>query len=300
MNEFIHEITENIYFIQGQRNGRYPYSHSLLIKDFLCDTGISSGFLRKLKRKHPINHVLLSHWHEDHIAGNRLLPDATFYCHESDREVIEDVQKMYEYYFVDKDPNQVELFDTILGSLRLEDTNVDILVQDRDKIKVDDEIEIEVIHTPGHSAGHLCFIETKSMTAFLADIDLSSFGPWYAGIDSNLMEFEDSIKKMLALDLETVVTSHKGMVTGKSSIKEALKDYLKTIHDRDDNILSELDQNSPKTAEDLASKNLIYKYYTEYETYEKMAENKMISYHFDKLLKEGKILEVDGKGFLLQ
>jgi metal-dependent hydrolase (beta-lactamase superfamily II) len=66
MNDMIVTISEDfpeIFFVKGQRNGKYPYSHSMLIKDTLIDTGISSGFLRKLKRKIKINNVILSHWH---------------------------------------------------------------------------------------------------------------------------------------------------------------------------------------------------------------------------------------------
>ena len=41
---------ENIYYIEGERRGGYPYSNSLLIGDYLIDTGISSGRIRKLNR----------------------------------------------------------------------------------------------------------------------------------------------------------------------------------------------------------------------------------------------------------
>jgi len=51
MNHFIYPISNEfgkINFIEGARDGKYPYSHSLLIGDFLLDTGISSRLLRKL------------------------------------------------------------------------------------------------------------------------------------------------------------------------------------------------------------------------------------------------------------
>jgi len=58
MIDFVQPISDEfkkINFIKGAREGKYPYSHSLLIEDFLIDTGISSRLLRKLKRLYPIN-----------------------------------------------------------------------------------------------------------------------------------------------------------------------------------------------------------------------------------------------------
>jgi len=300
MSSFIQPLSEEfkeIYYVEGQRGGRYPYSHSLLIDSYLIDTGISSGHLRKLKRQHPITHVILSHWHEDHIANNRLLPDAKFFAHPKDIPVIEDVEKMFEYYFT-TDPEQKELFDMILGMLRLKDTKVDYELNDNDIIEIGDRYKLQVILAPGHTGGHCCFFETNSKIAFLADIDLSSFGPWYAGRDSSLIEFEASIQKIKQFDIDIAVTSHKGVIEGKSAVKEALKAYEDVIYKRDEKILSFLSESNPVKAQDLEKKNLIYKYYTEYEIYEHMAEVVMIQYHFDKLEKNGTITKQDN-GYVL-
>ena len=60
MNDLIQPLDDenSIFFVQGQRDGRYPYSHAMLIGDVIFDTGISSGVLRKLKRKVKINIVI--------------------------------------------------------------------------------------------------------------------------------------------------------------------------------------------------------------------------------------------------
>jgi len=301
MNDIIQSLSDefkDICFVKGQRDGRYPYAHSMLIGDYLIDTGISSGFIRKLKRKVSINNVLLSHWHEDHISGNRLLPKAKFFCHIKDKPIIEDVQKMFEFYYVNDDPEQIKLFTTILESLRLKNIKVTEIIKDNDIIEVGDDYKIRVLHTPGHSAGHCCFYEINSKIAFLADIDLSSFGPWYAGIDSNLMEFEESIDKMLALDIDIAVTSHKGIIKGKNNVKEGLTKYKDITIKRDEIILSKLSEVKPLSPKDLANKNLIYKYYTEYELYEIMAEEIMIQLHFDKFLKNN-LIEQKENGYIL-
>ncbi len=301
MKDILIKISDDfpeIFFVKGQRNGKYPYSHSMLLKDTLIDTGISSGFLRKLKRKIKINNVILSHWHEDHICGNRLLSQANFMAHKEDIHIIEDISKMYEYYHVSNDPEQIELFDAILQGLRLKNTTIDSILSDKDIIEINDLYELQVIHTPGHTKGHSCFYEKNSKIIFLADIDLSSFGPWYGCKDSNIMEFEDSIKKLKELQIEIAVSAHKGIIYGSSNIQNQLEEYLKKIYQRDEKILKFLSENSPKTLEDLANKNIIYSTYSEYKIYEILAEKIMIKSHLTKLLKENKISQKNN-GYIL-
>ena len=104
MQDFIQALSddfENIYFIEGDRKGNYPYSHSLLVGDTLIDTGVSGRRLRKVQRDHKIKTVVLSHWHEDHISGNNLFPSSEFMCHRKDRIPIEDITQMFPYYRVE-------------------------------------------------------------------------------------------------------------------------------------------------------------------------------------------------------
>ena len=301
MKDFIQSLSDefkDIYFIQGQNRGRYPYSHSLLINDFLLDTGISSGFLRKLRRRFAVNHILLSHWHEDHISGNRLFPNANFYCHIKDKKIIEDLGLMNYYYFTQDNIEQIELYSMILKGLHLQNTKIDILLEDNMLIDVGDGMKIKVIHTPGHSGGHCCFLEPHSKIAFLADIDLSSFGPWYGGRDSSAIAFEESIKKIEELDIEIAVTSHKGVITGKKEVTESLKNYKQIINKRDDKILENMNENKPKSSKDLSNMNIIYTYYTDFKVYEVFVEEFMINYHFERLLEKG-LIEAKDMGYIL-
>ena len=301
LNDMIKPLSDefkNIFFINGQRNGRYPYSHSLLIEDYLIDTGISSGFLRKLKRKFEINNVINSHWHEDHISGNRLLQNAKFIAHERDRPLIENINNIIKEYYCVLDTPAETSFDIILEGMFLQETKIDKIIENNDIIKIGDDFELKVIHTPGHSAGHCCFLELNSKIAFLADIDLTSFGPWYAGLDSNLIDFEDSISKLQQLDIEIAVTSHKGVFYGEKEINQKLDEYQAKINDRDKFILENLSESKPLTSENLMKKNIIYKFYSEFEAYEIIAEEVMLNKHFDKLLKNN-LIEKREKGYIL-
>jgi len=300
MNDFIHLISEEfkeIYFIEGAREGKYPYSHSLLIGDVLIDTGISSRLLRKLKRLFPINSVLLSHWHEDHTSGNRLLPNAKFLIHSKDQFLIENVNKFNDFYGISNTLGEEE-FNWLMEGLKLKNTKIDELIEDNQIIKVRNGFNIKVIYTPGHTAGHCAFLELKSKIAFLADIDLTNF-VFYAGIDSSLMEFEDSLDKLSHIDIEMAATGHRSIIYGKKLIKEELNRYFSIIQKRDERILSCFSETNPKTVLDFKSQNLIYKYYSQFKEYEIIAEMIMIQKHIDKFLQKELIISKNN-GYILR
>ena len=272
MSDFIESISDdndNFFFIKGERDGRYPYSHSLLINDYLIDTGVSDRRLKKLKRNYNVNHVLLSHWHEDHISGNNMLDNTKFYCHPKDKHIIEDLTKMDEFYGV-KGMSFDNIYDDVMKMLNMSNTKIDGLFNDNEILDLGNDMQLKVIHTPGHSAG----------------------------IDSGVMDFEEYIKKLINIDIEVAVTSHKGLFTGKKLIKEKLHDFLSHIYERDELILAELSETRPKNIEDLSNKNIIYKFYGMFEEYEFIAEKIMFKYHFDKFLKNN-VIEPKGNGYIL-
>lgn len=287
----------DILFLQGEDRGRYPYSNSLLIDDILIDTGISKRNLKTIKKERQISTILLSHWHEDHISGNALFSEAKFMAHEQDAPLIENIKKIPDVYGV-LGTKIEEQFLASLETYRLKNTSLARLLKDGDKITTSAGREIHVIHTPGHSPGHCCFYLPKSNLCFLADIDLSSFGPWYGCLDSNLMDFERSLEKLDAYTIDIAVTSHASMVRGREIVKEHLKVYQSVISQRDERILGYLNPNTPVSAFDLMEKNIIYHKYNYFKDYLVIAERIMIENHFRKLLAQNRII-TQGSGFCL-
>jgi len=297
MKNLTEPLADGLFFVIGERNGKYPFSHSLLVNDYLIDTGISDRKIQKLKRSYEVKHVLLSHWHEDHIAGNNMLDNAKFYCHPKDKIIIEDITKMNEFYGVTGTASESE-FEEDFELLNMANTKINEIFEDGTIYEIADNLKLKIIHTPGHSAGHCCFLELNSHIAFLADVDLTSFGPWYAGIDSSVEEFEESVKKLIDIDIEIAVTSHKGLFTGKALIKDKLNDFLSKIYERDELILEQLSEKTPRNVEDLSDKKIIYKFYSKYKNYELLAEQIMFRFHFEKFLKKD-IIEPKDNGYVL-
>ncbi|HUW90559.1 MAG TPA: MBL fold metallo-hydrolase [Candidatus Nanopelagicaceae bacterium] len=300
MDDFIQPLNEDfseIFFIQGKNRAKYPYSNSLLIGDHLIDTGVSPQHLRKLKKFYPINHVLLSHWHEDHISGNFLLENAKFYCHLKDKIPIEDIQKMIPLYNVRNTPIEEELR-KLIEILKIQNIKIDTLINEGDIFNIGEDLRLKVLFTPGHTAGHCAFYELKTKIAFLGDIDLSKY-PYYGNTDANLEDFENSIARIKNLDLNIVATGHRGVIEGGKKILEEFEKYESIIQERDERILSYFSERErPVNLNDLKNKNIIYRKYTAFKDFEVIAELLMIKKHFEKF-QNTDIISEEKNGYLL-
>ena len=300
MDDFIQLVSDDfsdIFFIRGKNNARYPYSNSLLIGDHLIDTGISPNHLRKLKRKFPINHVLFTHWHEDHISGNYLLNNVKFYCHSKDVLPIENVEKMIPLYNVRNTPVEEELI-SLIKLLRMQNIKIDALIEDNDIVDIGNQLKLKVLFTPGHTAGHCAFYELNSKIAFLGDIDLTRH-PYYGNLDANLIEFEESIAKIKSLDINIVVTGHRGIIEGKNKINEEIEKYKSILQGRDERILAFFSERSRAIKlNDFKNRNIIYRKYTAFKDFEVIAELLMIKKHIEKFQNADVIME-EKKGYML-
>jgi len=58
----VETITDNVFLINGKNEGKFPYSHSILILDeeiVLIDTGCGIETLKQLKRKYDVSRVVI-------------------------------------------------------------------------------------------------------------------------------------------------------------------------------------------------------------------------------------------------
>ena len=185
----------------------------------------------------------------------------------------------------------------LIEGFRIKNTKIDGIIKNGEIIETN-SLRIKVIHTPGHTAGHCCFYEENSRIGFLADIDLTNFGPFYGGVDSSVIDFEESIDKLKKLDIDIAISGHKGVFYGRKPIKEELDRYKSKIYEYDERILSHLSEKIPINPEDLLKKNIIYKKYGQFEIFEINAEKIMIEKHFEKFLKNNQI-EKKNNGYIL-
>ncbi|WP_202319816.1 MBL fold metallo-hydrolase [Archaeoglobus neptunius] len=264
------EIIRNVYFIEGENRGRYPFSNSLLIgKSCLIDSG--SG-----KRINNLNVecIMNSHWHEDHIAMNKI--GKKVMAHHLDVEAIENYGVFRDRYGIG---------DAVRMFISFEFGRVDVAFEDGDRFEFQG-VEIEVLHTPGHAAGHCCFLIDDAVI-FLGDIDLTSFGPWYGCRDCNVGDFVRSIetveKIVEKLEIKIAIPSHGAIVSGTENILKKLKEYKGKIYERDRKIGELISKGT-----DPVGKGIFYR---------KIPEPKMVFLSFEKMMVEKHITTFRGGSY---
>ena len=263
---------ERLRVIEAPNSGKYPYSHSLLIgKTCLIDTG-AGEILKELK----VDWILNTHWHEDHIAMNWI--GEKVMAHYLDAEAIESYKEFEKRYGIGE---MAKLF------VNFEFCKVNRTFDDGEQFEFEG-IPIEVLHTPGHSAGHCCFVVDEKVL-FLGDIDLTSFGPWYGCLDCDLRDFVLSIKRLIKevdrRDVMLAVPSHGNPVYGRENIVEKLKNYMEKIFERDRRINDAL-----KAGKDPVGKGIIYRRIPEpkevFISFEKIMVEKHLTTSLDEFLQD--------------
>lgn len=130
----------------------------------IIDPGVYNRTLKEyaLKNKGNIKLILLTHWHADHLGGAVELKQACgaqIAIHELDAIGLES--------------SEASLFRFVHGSDRQINSTPDRLLKDNDEIQVGD-ISIKVVHTPGHTAGCVCYIIGNALfsgdTLFKGDV----------------------------------------------------------------------------------------------------------------------------------
>ncbi len=280
----IETVTDNIHLVKGKNNGRFPYSHSIVILDketVLIDTGCGVETLERLRKDYAVSYVIDSHTHPDHSAGNWIFRDKPIFVPKEGYNTSGDIVALSERFtnmrlasvwqeFVKKHMQ--------FKACRPTNTFENGQIFDFGKTRV------ESIYTPGHTKDHYCFYERKEGILFSFDYDLTSF-PWYGHKESNLAEFENSITKLMALSPKIVVSSHRGVVTG--NIDGEFEKFRRTIDERDRRILSLLE--SEKTLDQLVQCVPIYGKFPYARPLLQYWESQMIKKHLKRLMIAGRV-----------
>jgi glyoxylase-like metal-dependent hydrolase (beta-lactamase superfamily II) len=95
---------------------------------------------------------------------------------------------------------------------------------------------IKVIHTPGHSPGHLCFYIPREKAIFSGDLVLSvttTHVGYYPGYSADpLGDQIKSLKKLLSLELETIYPAHEEIIKKpQERIHELIAHYERRLEE---------------------------------------------------------------------
>ena len=273
----------------------FSKSNSVLVDDdtrVMIDSG--AGKITAAARPGDIELLLNSHGHIDHMCDTDLFINAKILAHPLERENLKNLKKIggienWDKY-MDEDPREHlhflgDMKPSFFGEWRVDDTIDEGDIIDAGKTR------IEVMHTPGHTSGHLSFFFNEVGLLFCGDICLTKVGPWYGDGTTPLDDFIESINRIIRLQPDMVVSAHNKAVI-KSGIRETFEEYGGRIRKRHERVHNTL-KKGPCTLDELAEKKLIYPAHPSIFVY--YWEKAMIAKHIKRLIDNG-MAEETGDG----
>jgi len=152
-------------------------------------------------------------------------------------------------------------------------------------------VTIEVVHTPGHTPGHLALFFREAEILFLGDYDLTSFGPWYGDTYSDIDKVIASVERLKSIPARTWLTSH-GEGVFQNDPGELWGTYLSVVDTRDGKLMDLL--NEPRTMADVIEARIVYKKKREPKEFYDFGERAIMGKHLQRLIKKGEVT-LDGE-----
>jgi glyoxylase-like metal-dependent hydrolase (beta-lactamase superfamily II) len=180
------QLFDGVFILEGQVGVRPIYLPVLRGKEgvLLLDTGcaehidklILPGFAELGIRADDLRFVINTHPDSDHVGGNagikRWAPRALLCCGDADREMIEDPAALFRYRYDAYRQYGVFYSEQTARNVRSdlgEAQPVDLTFRGGERIRLSPDWEVEVLHLPGHSKGHLGVLDTRNRTLFGGD-----------------------------------------------------------------------------------------------------------------------------------
>lgn len=208
ISEYKHWEETNCYLLIGSE------------KALLIDTGLGVSNIKTVVDKItdlPIE-VVASHVHWDHIGGHRYF-DAIA-VHEAEKDWL---SSKFPLSLQVVKSNLIREFCDFPTEFDIDEYSIfkgepSRILQDGDIFDLGGR-RVKVIHTPGHSPGHICLYESERK--FLYSGDLIYKGTLYAFYPTtDPMEFMKSVKKVRGLDIQKILPAHHTLDISTALINE--------------------------------------------------------------------------------
>ncbi len=194
----------------------------------IIDTGLNNAITRDLWDKKLVDKkvadILVTHYHPDHfgyVGGLQEKTGAKVWMSETDAQAgmnawetpfLETIPANYRASGIPEEQilemtQNVEEFQLLVSPLPV----IGQYLTEEDTVQIG-EFEYQVIYTPGHSDGMVCFYNEEHSTLFATDHILPKITPnisyWLHGDPNPLASYIKSLNKIRKLDAEFVIPSH--------------------------------------------------------------------------------------------
>ena len=284
----------HVVALMGTDGGRYPYGNSLLVQGteetVLIDPSLAVSERGGVpSRAGRVDRMLVSHAHEDHLAGCHLFAGASLHAHHEDLAAFESLRGLLDVYGFEpslEDTWSTQLVEKFNYAPRPDASGFG----DGTTFDLGGGLRIEVVHLPGHTRGHSAFLIEPEGVLFVADVDLSAFGPYYGDHWSDLEDFERSLARVREIEAASYVTfHHKGIVHGHDAFKDQVDTFTAVIGAREARLLDFLAE--PRTMLEIVDHRFIYRPGVEI-LWADNVECRSMTLHITRLLRSGGVIEM--------
>jgi len=278
----------------GEKSGKYPDGNQVTVRgaDSLAafDTPLVANRLGAELLDADL--VVLGHVHEDHMAGLHRLRHAPLYAHEADVAAARSWQGLAHHYGYAPE---------VLAGMRRKIEQEFHYAPRPDAQAYKDGacwqlgggVTVRAFHMPGHTSGHCVLLVEPGGIAFIGDIDLSSFGPYYGDATSSLADFRRTLATVQDIPAKIWITSHhKGVITDRETFLVLLKAFASRLDAREEAIADHLRQH-PSTLAELVAHRFVYPRNLD-DLYYADAERRTIEQHLEALAHHGRAMEEGG------
>lgn len=223
----VEEIDSKTYSISEYKH--YEETHCYLLigndKCLLIDTGLGIGNMQEVINSLtnlPVK-VVTTHVHWDHIGGHKYFDDIA--VHEAEIEWLSSKFPTSRNIVMDsllKEPCEFPVYFN-KDEYEIYQGNPTLILHNNDLIDLGNRY-VRVIHTPGHSPGHICLYEKER--GYLYTGDLVYEGCLYAFFPStDPYEFMMSIKRVKELEIKRILPGHHNININKDIIEKIDKAF---------------------------------------------------------------------------
>jgi glyoxylase-like metal-dependent hydrolase (beta-lactamase superfamily II) len=275
----------------GAEQGKYPDGNSVLVRgshgSVLIDPSLS---VHAAEPPIEVDRVLLTHAHEDHMAGVSAVRSRSLAVHARDLPAARSVDGLMALYGIPEEgvPGMTRLVTESFHYAGWPDA-IGFEAGARWDLG---GVTVSALHAPGHTGGHCLFViepdDGEHRVVVTGDIDLSSFGPYYGDEQSSLDEFSATLTMLPTVVADHYVTfHHKGVIDGHAAWVAAVESFASMIDRREAALLALLD--TPKTLEQLCAIGIVYRPGTRPALFGDGVELHSIERHLARLIAAGAV-----------
>lgn len=222
----IEKIDDITFAISEYKHWEEFYSYLLLgsKKALLIDTGLGISNIKKVVDEITNLPILVAttHVHWDHIGGHKYFDNIA--VHSLEKEWLSNfpIPLSVVKNNILKEPCEFpKSFD--IDQYEIYEGNPTLILNDNDIIDIGNR-KIKVIHTPGHSPGHICFYDMENKYLFCGDLvyegKLDAYYP-----TTNPLDFKNSIDKIRKITINKILPAHHKLNIDKKLVNEIYKAF---------------------------------------------------------------------------